>query len=185
MEEFLQRLADAEKAVYGQRRGEEEPAARGGWRKGEEKTKEIWRKEEDGEDRDRWEKNERDSSPRERGRYHGGRGGEREWERYRGGDYERDRYREKERDRERERDRNGGRQRGCARDRDGEIGYKDEDRIINKEKDGNEDDDALDPSGQSRNRHSLSLGSLKGRFLKPSEDDDGGEGGFTSRHFPV
>ncbi|XP_047450222.1 CWF19-like protein 2 [Mugil cephalus] len=177
MEEFQQRLADAEKAVYGQRRGQEETAARGGWRKGEELTKERWkRKDEDGEGRDRWRKNERDSSPRERGRYHSGRGGEKERmrERYRGGAHEKDSYREKERDRQRERDRNRDQERDNDRGRSREMGLRDEDRIKNREKDESSASSSS-PSGKSWSQCSLSLGSLKGRFLKPSEDDDSGE----------
>ncbi|GLD74070.1 CWF19-like protein 2 [Lates japonicus] len=55
MEEFQQRLAEAEKAVYGQRRGggDGDGPSRGGWRKGENEARERWRRREgDEEDRD-------------------------------------------------------------------------------------------------------------------------------------
>ncbi|XP_022051604.1 CWF19-like protein 2 [Acanthochromis polyacanthus] len=172
MEEFQQRLADAEKAVFGQRRGEGDGPARGGWRKGGEETRERWRRK--GGD----ERKERDSSPRNRERYHGGRGDERERERHRGREEDRgrdgDRYseretvREKERYRDRERDRDGERGRDTGRDRDTDR-YRDGD----KEKDGSSASSST--SGQSWNQRAVSLGSLKGRFLKPSEDDDSGE----------
>uniref|UniRef100_A0AAQ5Z3Z3 CWF19-like protein 2 n=1 Tax=Amphiprion ocellaris TaxID=80972 RepID=A0AAQ5Z3Z3_AMPOC len=165
MEEFQQRLADAEKAVFGQRRGEGDGPARGGWRKGGEETRERWRRK--GGD----ERKERDSSPRDRERYHGGRGDERERERHRGRQEERgrdgDRYSERERVREKERDRYGDRERD--RERDGER-----DRDRGRYRDGDRETD-----GSSR---ALSLGSLKGRFLKPSEEDDSGEGGFMSHN---
>uniref|UniRef100_A0AAQ5Z088 CWF19-like protein 2 n=1 Tax=Amphiprion ocellaris TaxID=80972 RepID=A0AAQ5Z088_AMPOC len=155
MEEFQQRLADAEKAVFGQRRGEGDGPARGGWRKGGEETRERWRRK--GGD----ERKERDSSPRDRERYHGGRGDERERERHRGRQEERgrdgDRYSERERVREKERDRYGDRERD--RERDGER-----DRDRGRYRDGDRETD-----GSSR-------------FLKPSEEDDSGEGGFMSHN---
>uniref|UniRef100_A0A3Q1BXB4 CWF19-like protein 2 n=1 Tax=Amphiprion ocellaris TaxID=80972 RepID=A0A3Q1BXB4_AMPOC len=157
MEEFQQRLADAEKAVFGQRRGEGDGPARGGWRKGGEETRERWRRK--GGD----ERKERDSSPRDRERYHGGRGDERERERHRGRQEERgrdgDRYSERERVREKERDRYGDRERD--RERDGER-----DRDRGRYRDGDRETD-----GSSR-------------FLKPSEEDDSGEGGFMSHNTP-
>ncbi|XP_023144699.2 CWF19-like protein 2 [Amphiprion ocellaris] len=170
MEEFQQRLADAEKAVFGQRRGEGDGPARGGWRKGGEETRERWRRK--GGD----ERKERDSSPRDRERYHGGRGDERERERHRGRQEERgrdgDRYSERERVREKERDRYGDRERD--RERDGER-----DRDRGRYRDGDRETDgssaSSSTSGQSWNQRALSLGSLKGRFLKPSEEDDSGE----------
>uniref|UniRef100_A0A672FEF7 CWF19-like protein 2 n=1 Tax=Salarias fasciatus TaxID=181472 RepID=A0A672FEF7_SALFA len=110
MEEFQQRLAEAEKAVYGERRGGD-GTARGGWRRGEETR---WRrKEEDTEDRDRWRRNERerDSPSRDRERRHAGREEEREKERHR--DRERD-----GREGQRERERDGDRQKERSRHRD-------------------------------------------------------------------
>ncbi|XP_008284931.1 CWF19-like protein 2 [Stegastes partitus] len=189
MEEFQQRLADAEKAVFGERRGEGDGAARGGWRKGGEETKERWRR--------RDENMERDSSPRDRERYHDGRGDGRERERYRGREEERrrdgDKYsekewlRERERDRyrERERERDGGRDRDRDKDRDKERDrYRDEDGVKNREKDISSASSSSS-SGQSWNQRALSLGSLKGRFLKPSEDDDNGEAPERSRPPPA
>ncbi|XP_023257629.1 CWF19-like protein 2 [Seriola lalandi dorsalis] len=183
MEEFQQRLAEAEKAVYGQGRGDREGGgpSRGGWRKGENDTSERWRRKEgDGEDGGRWRKNERerDSSPRDRERYHAERGEERGG--HRGGKGERgrdgDRYREKDRDRDRERNRgrDGDRERDGRRDRE-----RDRDRERNRERDrpsaASSSLSSSSSSGESWSQHSLSLGSLKGRFLKPSEDDDSGE----------
>ncbi|XP_040903043.1 CWF19-like protein 2 isoform X2 [Toxotes jaculatrix] len=176
MEEFQQRLAEAEKAVYGQRRGggEEDGSSRGGWRKGENEARERWRRKEgDGEDGGRRRKNERegDSSPRDRGRHHGERGG------YQGEGEERgrdgDRYREKDRDRNRERDRNRDRdrERDGRRDRERDNAReRDRDSERNRERDW--PSAASSSSGESWSQRSLSLGSLKGRFLKPSEDDD-------------
>ncbi|XP_006802140.1 CWF19-like protein 2 [Neolamprologus brichardi] len=183
MEEFQQRLAEAEEAMYGQKRREGDGTSRGGWRKGEEVYTERWkRKDEDGEDRDRWRKNEKDkeSSSESRERYRGGRGGEREG--YRGREEERgrdgDRYRENEKDRERnrnrDRDREGERDRDRGRGRDAGR-EKDGDRCRDGEREKDRTDAAASSSGQSWNQRSLTLGSLQGRFLKPSEDDDSGE----------
>ncbi|XP_069545115.1 CWF19-like protein 2 isoform X1 [Brachyistius frenatus] len=185
MEEFQQRLAEAEEAVYGQRRGDGGSRARGGWRQGEDDTRERWRRKEgEEEDRDRGRRNERDSSPRDRERYHT----ERRWERerYRGREEGRgrdgDRYREKERDRnregdrDRERDRDGGRDRDNERDREKEMErYRDEDREKNRGKDKQISASSSSSSSSFSGQSSLSLGSLKGRFLKPSEDEERGE----------
>ncbi|CAI5693906.1 unnamed protein product [Oreochromis niloticus] len=181
MEEFQQRLAEAEEAMYGQKKREGDDTSRGRWRKGEEEYRERWRrKDEDGEDRDQWRKNERDkeSSSESRERYRGGRGGERE--RYRGREEERgrdgDRYRENEKDRERNRNRDRERDREGERDRDrGRGREKDGDRCRDGEKEKDRTDAAASSSGQSWNQRSLTLGSLQGRFLKPSENDDSGE----------
>ncbi|KAK2847125.1 hypothetical protein Q5P01_010124 [Channa striata] len=182
MEEFQQRLAEAEEAVYEQKRGgrrERDGTAR---RNNEEDTRDRWRKKEgDGEDRNRWRKNERDSTARDGERHHAGRveekGGYRGKEEERGQD--RDRYRETYRDRNRDRDteRERGRNRD-GRDRDRE---RDGDRRRERDRDGYGDRDrpsaesSSSTSGQNWVQHSLSLGSLKGRFLKPSEDGDSGE----------
>lgn len=198
MEEFQQRLSEAEEAVYGQRRGgqrEGENTASGGWRKGEEETRNRQRRKEGTEeDRGRWRKNERDPSPQDRGRHHAGRGEERG--RYWGREEERgrdlDRCREKDKDRERDRGRN--RERDGGRDRDWERhDEKDRDRDRYRDRDGGEDGErnrerdrpsaASSSSGQNWSQRSLSLGSLKSRFLKPSEDDDSGEGGLVSKPF--
>uniref|UniRef100_A0A8C2X408 CWF19-like protein 2 n=1 Tax=Cyclopterus lumpus TaxID=8103 RepID=A0A8C2X408_CYCLU len=127
LEEFQQRLADAEKAVYGQSRGEGDRRARGGWRKGENDARERWRRKDgDGAERDRWRRNERgrDSSPTDGERYNAGRGEERGG--YRGGEQERGRYGD------RFRERHGG------RERDGE-GDMDRDEGRDSERDGGGD----------------------------------------------
>ncbi|XP_041796321.1 CWF19-like protein 2 [Chelmon rostratus] len=192
MEEFQKRLADAEKAVYGQQRGEGEGdrTARGGWRKAENESIERWRRREgDGAERDRWRRNERerDLSPTERERYHAGRGEERERERerggYRGREQERgregDRFREREGDRERDSNKNRDRERDRQRDRD-----RDRDREMDRGNERNREREkpfvassssSSTSSGQSWSHHSPSVGSLKSRFLKPSEDDDSSE----------
>nr|XP_020475634.1 CWF19-like protein 2 isoform X1 [Monopterus albus] len=177
VEEFQQRLSEAEKAMYGESRGGGDDMAKGGWRKrGGEESRERWRsktrdeedrdrwrsKTRDEQDRDRWRKNERDSSLRER--YHAERGKERESGGYRG--REEERGRDGDRYTERDRDRNTGMERGNERDRE-------------KDKDGGGERDqsiiASSSSGQNWSQRSLSLGSLKGRFLKPSEDNESGE----------
>ncbi|KAM7413215.1 hypothetical protein PAMA_020540 [Pampus argenteus] len=179
MKEFQQRLAEAEETVYEQKRGGERERgsmARSGWRNGEEEARDRWRRKDgDGTERDQWRRSEREreSSPTDRDRYYSERGGERE----RGGHQGRegDRFREKgwERDRNRERERDGG------RDRDRKRGdERDEYRERDREKDGERKRDGDRPSfasssGQNWSQRPLSLGSLKGRFLKPSEDDDG------------
>ncbi|XP_078102467.1 CWF19-like protein 2 [Sander vitreus] len=201
MEEFQQRLADAEKAVYGQSRGGEgDRTARGGWRRGEDEARERWRRKDgDGVERDRWRRNERerDSSPTDRERYHAGRGEDRERGGYRGREEDRgrdgDRFREKERERdgdrfrekERERDRDGDRDREKDRGRDRERAQGgDRERDNERDGDGDRDRDrdseriresAATSSGQNWSQRSPSLGSLKSRFLKPSEDDSGEE----------
>ncbi|KAF3692870.1 CWF19-like protein 2 [Channa argus] len=181
MEEFQQRLAEAEKAVYGQKRGggrERDRTASCWWRKEGEDIRDRWSKKEgDGEDRNHWRENERDSTPRDRGRYRAGRekGGYREKEEERGQDG--DRYRETYRDRDRERQKGRNRER-TGRDRDGERdGDRQRDRHRDEygERDGPSSGSSSTASGHNSVHHSLSLGSLKGRLLKPSEDDDCGE----------
>uniref|UniRef100_A0A4W6BPS4 CWF19-like protein 2 n=1 Tax=Lates calcarifer TaxID=8187 RepID=A0A4W6BPS4_LATCA len=197
MEEFQQRLAEAEKAVYGQRRGggDGDGPLRGGWRKGESEARERWRRREgDEEDGGWWRKNERerDSLPRDRERYHPGRGEDRERDRERGwhrGGGDGDRYRDKDRDRdrdrvrERDRERDRGIDRGRERDNDRDR-ERDRDRDGNRERNREVDQPSAasssSSSGQSWSQRSLSLGSLKGRFLRPSEDDNSGEGGLMS-----
>ncbi|XP_071352883.1 CWF19-like protein 2 [Trachinotus anak] len=205
MEEFQQRLAEAEKAVYGQRREgrEGDGPSRGGWRKGENDGRERWRRQEaDGEDGGRWRRNERerDSSPRDRERYNAERergeyrgGGEergRDGDRYKDKDRDRDRERDRNRDRDRDRDRDRNRDRDRERERDGRRAReRDDDRDRERDRDRDRDSDGLrernrerdrpsataasSSSGESWSQRSLSLGSLKGRFLKPSEDDSG------------
>ncbi|XP_075956216.1 CWF19-like protein 2 isoform X2 [Anarhichas minor] len=162
MEDFQQRLADAEKAVYGESRGREgDGTARGGWRKGQNEARERWRRRDgDGAERDQWRRNERerDSSPtdrercyagrgeaRERGGYRGNRGrGEergRDGDRFRERDRERDGEREDERDSEIDRDRDGGRERDGGRDRGRD-----------REKEGERDDERDSESNRDRDR---------------------------------
>ncbi|KAM4742491.1 CWF19-like protein 2 [Anableps anableps] len=165
MEEFQKRLADAEKAVHGQSRGDKERSAREGWRKGEEDERERWRRrEDDRQDQDRWRKSERDLSPRDK-------------ESYRKGDT-RERYRGRDDDRGRDKDRYKERERGSGRDR-GRDDEKDKSRDREKERDRYRDKEkefstqgSSSSSGESWNARSASVGSLKGRFLKPSDDDD-------------
>uniref|UniRef100_A0A672Z521 CWF19-like protein 2 n=1 Tax=Sphaeramia orbicularis TaxID=375764 RepID=A0A672Z521_9TELE len=130
MEEFQNRLSEAEEAAYEQRRGRGgDNTTRGGWRKDEGENRERWKqKEGDGPEKDRWRRSERERHSSERNR-------------------ERDRDRDRERDRERHRDRSRP---GAA-------------------------------SSSEQPWSSLSTGSLKGRFLKPSDDDDSAGGGFRSK----
>uniref|UniRef100_A0A1A8CUX5 CWF19-like 2, cell cycle control n=1 Tax=Nothobranchius kadleci TaxID=1051664 RepID=A0A1A8CUX5_NOTKA len=153
MEEFQKRLAEAEEAVYGRSRGGRECSGRDGWRKGEEEGRERWRRKE--EDR-RWRKEERELSPRDDKQRCGGRGVEKE--------RERDGDREKGRDRDIERERSGRKDRNREKERDG---YRDKDKLAAA---------SSSSSGQSWSQRSLSLGSLKGRFLKPSDEEDRAEG---------
>ncbi|KAK9520762.1 hypothetical protein VZT92_020628 [Zoarces viviparus] len=241
MEEFQQRLADAEKAVYGGSRGQEgDRTARGGWRKGQNEARERWRRRDgDGAERDQWRRNERerDSSPTDRERCYAGRGEERERGGYRGrgeergrdGDRFRERDRERDGEREDDRDGDGGRERDGGRDRereregerdderdsessrgrerDGDRGRDDErdsgssrgrerdgDRGRDDERDSGSDrnrdserngESAASSSGQSWSQRSPSLGSLKSRFLKPSEDHDQGEAPQRRRRPPA
>lgn len=169
MENFQERLADAETTAYGWKRGGEEGdrTVRGDCRKGENESRERWRRKEgEGVERDRRRGNERErelsATDRERESYtgrreerergeHRGRGKERvrDGDRCGEGDNKRERNRDKERSRETERRREGER-----------------------------------PSAASSfdSHRSSSLGSLKSRFLKPSEDDNC-EGELMSNHF--
>ncbi|PWA20497.1 hypothetical protein CCH79_00003742, partial [Gambusia affinis] len=167
MEEFQKRLADAEKAVHGDSRGNRECSAREGWRRGEEDDRERWRaREDDRQDRDRWRKRERDLSPREKPSY-------------RRGD-----SKEKDRGREDDRGRDGERERGSRRDR-GRDDEKDKNRDRERERDRHRDKEkaSSSSSGESWNQRSSSLGSLKAHqrppptrpsvgFLKPNGDDE-------------
>ncbi|KAM9733173.1 CWF19-like protein 2 isoform 1-T1 [Menidia menidia] len=166
MEDFQKRLADAEEAACGERREDRAGSARDGWRRGQEARERWRRRDEDRGDLDRWRKSERDSSPRDRERYQSRR--EENMERYGGREEEkgrdRGRYREKERCRNREEERENYRKRDRDNERDGE---KDRDRGKDKYRD---EDVEKDKSSASSSSSSSSL-SLKGRFLKPSEDD--------------
>ncbi|XP_037533944.1 CWF19-like protein 2 [Nematolebias whitei] len=150
MEEFQKRLADAEEAVYGQRRSDRERSG-----KGEDEGRERWRRrEEDWQDRDRWRKGERDSSPRSAERYCGRRAVEKE------------RHRGREEDRDGDRDRDRGKDRENDKDKSREL-----ESDWHKDKDGDKDkfSSAAASSGQSWSQRSRSL---KSRFLKTSDDDD-------------
>uniref|UniRef100_A0A7N6ACE8 CWF19-like protein 2 n=1 Tax=Anabas testudineus TaxID=64144 RepID=A0A7N6ACE8_ANATE len=90
----------------------------------------------------------------------------------------------KDKDRERDRGRNREREKDGGRDRDSERrDEKDRDRDRHRERDRDRGDNeererpsvAPSLSGHNRSQPSLSLGSLKSRFLKPSEDDNSGE----------
>uniref|UniRef100_A0A8D3BXS2 CWF19-like protein 2 n=1 Tax=Scophthalmus maximus TaxID=52904 RepID=A0A8D3BXS2_SCOMX len=210
MEEFQQRLAEAEKAV-------------GRWRKGENETRERWRRKEGDEENGgslRTSVKDRGPSTRDRDRHHAGRGeeGERERGGYRGGGEESgrdgDRYREKDRERERNRDRDRERERDGRRDRERDVdgerdrererdGRRDRERDVDgerdreRERDGRRDRErdgdgernrerdqpsaSSSASSSSLSQRSLSLGSLKGRFLKPSEDDESDESALMLR----
>ncbi|XP_068441561.1 CWF19-like protein 2 isoform X2 [Clinocottus analis] len=201
LEEFQQKLADAEKAVYGQSRGGGvDRAAGGGWRRGENEARQRWRrKDEDGAERDLWRRNERgrDLSPTHRERYHAGRGEDRGKGGYRGGEQEGGRYGDRFKERDRERDggkdmeRVEGRDMDRDRGRDQEMdgvrdretgGVRDRERGggRNRERDDERDDrDSESDRDRDRNRDSDRDGesaapssSLKSRFLKPSEDYD-------------
>ncbi|XP_030008093.1 CWF19-like protein 2 isoform X3 [Sphaeramia orbicularis] len=172
MEEFQNRLSEAEEAAYEQRRGRGgDNTTRGGWRKDEGENRERWKqKEGDGPEKDRWRRSERErhSSPSNRDRYYGGRGEEKERGAYREREHERsrdgDRYREKERGRDRDREKDIESERNRERDRDRD-----------RERDRERHRDRSRPGAASSSEQpwsSLSTGSLKGRFLKPSDDDD-------------
>ncbi|XP_019741428.1 CWF19-like protein 2 [Hippocampus comes] len=147
MQVFQQRLAEAEKTAYGHKsRGDN--MLKGRRLEGKEST-ERWRKKGDEMERDQWRRYERDSSPSSQERYSDRRSHR---ERERNEDSERnpnkdkdrysDRWREKERDEKRERNREGERP-------------------------------SLTSSFEKKwSQRSSSLGSLKGRFLKPTEDYD-------------
>ncbi|KAM9853023.1 CWF19-like protein 2 [Aulostomus maculatus] len=164
MEDFQQRLAEAEKAVYGGRGEEQDTVGRGGWRKGINEARERWRKKDgDGIERDRWKRSDRGSSPAQRDRYSErgevrGRGSNREREQERGRDGDGFRREDRERDREREQDRD----RGAERDR-----WRERDKERNREQPS-----GAPLCGENWSQRSTSLGSLTGRFLKPSEDDE-------------
>ncbi|KAL3057250.1 hypothetical protein OYC64_007682 [Pagothenia borchgrevinki] len=191
MEEFQQKLADAEIAVYGHcSGGDGNRGARGGWRRGGNESRERWRRNDgEGEERERWRRNERerDSSPTDGDTE---RDGDRHQDRDRDRDGGRERDNERDGDRHQDRDRDGGRERDNERDGDR---HQDRDRDGGRERDNERDGDrhqdrdrdsernrerdsssvsSSSSSGQNPSQPSSSLGSLKGRFLKPSEDDD-------------
>uniref|UniRef100_A0A3Q3G0T0 CWF19-like protein 2 n=1 Tax=Labrus bergylta TaxID=56723 RepID=A0A3Q3G0T0_9LABR len=169
MEEFQQRLDDAEKAVYGEKRGGGgrgggggggERTARGGWRKGDNVDRgRMWRKEGEGADRDQWRRSEweRDPSPTDRQRNRAGRGEGREREQggYRGRGEERggdgDRFRESDRDKRRDRDGERNRERDRETDRDGERN-RERDRETDRDGERNRERDRETDRDGERNR---------------------------------
>ncbi|XP_059188033.1 CWF19-like protein 2 [Centropristis striata] len=141
------------------------------------------RDEERGRDSDRFRGRDRDGDI-ERARDRG-----RDRDNERDGDWDRDKDRVRDRDRERDggrerdgdRERDGGRERDGDRERDGgreRDGDRDRERERDRDSERRRERDrpsAESSSGQNWNQRSSSLGSLKSRFLKPSEDDDSGE----------
>ncbi|XP_057695710.1 CWF19-like protein 2 [Corythoichthys intestinalis] len=143
MEEFQQRLAEAEKAVYGYKsRGEGENMSKSRQFEGKE-SRERWRRKGEEMESDRWRRYERHSSPlsHERG---GDQEKVRDQDSERNPNKDKDRYREREKERDEERERSRYRARSSV----------------------------TSSSEKKCNQRSSSLGSLKGRFLKPSDDDD-------------
>ncbi|XP_034025307.1 CWF19-like protein 2 isoform X2 [Thalassophryne amazonica] len=173
MEQFQKRLADAEKAANAQTRREDAPAGVR-WRKREDESKEKWRRtDRDWAERDRWRGHERErdsTSDREPCK--------REKDRERGGFHRnQDECRE---DRNRDRQRDGDSVKGKKKNRDGEKG-RDEDGPRGpgwNRKPAEQQQVTLDhrdssSSAQYMSQRSLSRGSLKACFIKPSEDDSG------------
>ncbi|XP_077397141.1 CWF19-like protein 2 [Festucalex cinctus] len=149
MKEFQQRLAEAEKAVYGHKsRRDWDNMSKGRRLEGKE-SRERWRKKGDEMERDQWRRYERDSSPSSHERYS-----------------ERGIYRERERDRDGGRNPNKDEDRYRGRDRGKE---RDEERERTRDR---ERSSVTSSTEKKLSQCSSSLGSLKGRFLKPGEDDD-------------
>lgn len=145
MELFEQRLADAEEAVYGQRRRKE--GAEWTARRSENESRERWRQEGDKTETNHRRGNERHSSPVHEVRYH---------------DRGRKEGREHHGKEDRFRDKDGGRE-------DIERSRKRE-RSANKEKEKEKWG-----ASAFRSYQSSSFGSHRSQFLKPSEDDGRGE----------
>lgn len=149
---FEQRLAEAEEAVYGQKRGKDraERTARESWRRHGNESRERWkRREGDRAERDYRRGDERDSSPVHEERYHA-RGREEGREHQGKGD----RFSEKDR----------------GRGRDSKRSMKRE-GSMDKEKGR----DRWDASSAFESYQSSSTGSHRSHFLKPSEEDGRGE----------
>ncbi|CAF90454.1 unnamed protein product, partial [Tetraodon nigroviridis] len=155
VEMFEQRLADAEEAVYGQRRRRDraERTGRDSWRKSENESRERWRRREgDRTERDHGRGNESDPSSVHDERYHG-RGREEGSEGV---------FRDKDKGRERDR----GRETGTERSRKRE-------RSTDKEK----ETERQSASSALESFRSSSVESHSNHFFKPSEDDSRGHGG--------
>ncbi|XP_061576508.1 CWF19-like protein 2 [Cololabis saira] len=165
VEEFQKRLGEAEIAVYGYKKESRDSSTIDGYRRGEEGARERWRRrEEDGHGSVPWRKSERDSSPQHRDRYHSRRGEERE--RYQRREEERDRDRDRDRERSKDRENDRGRDRGRDNERERD---KERDKYRDEYGEKERSTASSSSSGHSLNQRSLSL---KGRFIKPSEDDD-------------
>lgn len=146
MELFEQRLADAEEAVYGQRRRKEgaEWTARS-----ENESRERWRRQEgDKTETNHSRGNKRDSSPVHEERYH--ERGRKEGRAHHGKE---DRFRDKD----------GGREK--------DIESRKRERSADKEK----EKEKCGAFSAPRSYQSSSFGSHRSQFLKPSEDDGRGE----------
>lgn len=155
---FEQRLADAEEAVYGQRRRRDgaERTARERLRKSENESRETWRRREgDRTERDHRRGNESDPSPVHEERYHGR--GREEGREHQG---KVAMFRDKDKGRERDR----GRERAIERSRKRE-------RSTDKEK----ETEGRGASSAFENNRSSSVGSHSSHLLKLSEDDSKGE----------
>ncbi|XP_061683945.1 CWF19-like protein 2 [Syngnathoides biaculeatus] len=146
MEEFQQRLAEAEKAVYGHKnRGERDVMLKG--RRME--SRERWRRKGDEAEADRWRRYDRDSPP-----------------------LSKERHSSRASDRERERDQDS--QRNPNKDKDG-YRFRDREQEVDEEIGRNRDGERPSvPCSSHKNwtQRSSSIGSLKGSFLKPSQEDD-------------
>ncbi|XP_037123869.1 CWF19-like protein 2 [Syngnathus acus] len=145
MKEFQQRLAEAEKDARGRRsRGEGDTMLKGRQLEGKE-SRQRWRRKEDELERDQWRSHDKESH-----------------ERY----SERGSYRERERDGDSERNPNKNKDRSRDRGREKE---KDEERERNRDRARS---NVTSTSEKKWSQRCSSLGSLKGHFLKPTEDDD-------------
>lgn len=146
MELFEQRLADAEEAVYGQRRRKE--GAEWTARRSENESRDRWRRQvvdKTGTKHRRG--NERDSSPVHEERYH---------------------------DRGRKEGREHGKE-DRFRDKDGEREDIERSRKRERSADKGKEKEKWGASSAFRSYQSSSFGSHKSQFLKPSEDGDRGE----------
>uniref|UniRef100_A0AAR2JQ88 CWF19-like protein 2 n=1 Tax=Pygocentrus nattereri TaxID=42514 RepID=A0AAR2JQ88_PYGNA len=152
MEQFQKRLQEAEEAAREKWRRGEGNEQRERWRKGEgDEQREKWRRGEGNEQRERWRKGEGDE---QREKWRKGEGDEqREKWRKGEGDEQREKWRRGEGDEQRERWRTDSNRAGH---REGKR-ERERDRMRDREE---------------RRSRELSLSSLRGRFLKPSDSDD-------------
>lgn len=155
---FEQRLADAEEAVYGQRRRRDgtERTARESWRRNENESRERWRRREgDRVERVHRRGNDSDPSPVDEERYHGR--GREEGREHQGKD---GMFRDKDKGREGDR----------------EI-ERDIERSSKRERSTDKEKETARQGGSSafESYRSSSFGSHSNHFLNPSEDDSKGE----------